>query len=255
MKRKGFTLIELLVVIAIIAILAAMLLPALARAREQARRGVCISNLKQIGLGIHMYAQDYDENFPAYDYNGGTFTFIDCGAGQSLSLLIPKYVKDPGIFVCPSSADTKSPTYIDIEKGVDNLGNTITNAHYYAELQNTTLSYAYAPKLHEQSKDESVVCADKVSIFGVNGVWGTPPPTTPPYSSVYLQTGDNHGTDGINVLYVSGNVAWVASYKHKVGNTDYYYLPDAKLGAGQITTDTNVERIRNPGAGGSAGPF
>jgi hypothetical protein len=186
-----------------------------------------------------MYAQDYDENFPYFPVTDATGT---CGAGQSLSLLIPKYVKDTGIFICPSSSDTKSPTYIDIEKGVDNLGNSITNAHYYAELQNTTLSYAYAPKLHEQSKDESVVCADKVSLFGVGGVWSSLP---------YVQTADNHGTDGINVLYVSGNVAWVASYRS--GN--YYYLPDAKLGAGQITADTNVERIRNPGAGGSAGPF
>jgi len=235
MKRKGFTLIELLVVIAIIAILAAMLLPALARAREQARRGVCISNLKQIGLGIHMYAQDYDENFPAYDYNGG-FALIDCGAGQSLSLLIPKYVKDPGIFVCPSSADTKSPTYIDIEKGRDNLGNTRTAAE--AELCVGTLSYAYAPGLHEQSKDESVVCADRLILFGNGGVWSSPP---------FVQTADNHGTDGINILYVSGNVAWLPTYKQ--GNS--FWLPYDKLGNGQITTDTNVERIKNPGLGGS----
>jgi prepilin-type N-terminal cleavage/methylation domain-containing protein len=238
MKRKGFTLIELLVVIAIIAILAAMLLPALARAREQARRGVCISNLKQIGLGIHMYAQDYDENFPAYDYNGG-FALIDCGAGQSLSLLIPKYVKDPGIFVCPSSADTKSPTYIDIEKGLDNLGNTRTAAE--AELCVGTLSYAYAPGLHEQSKDESVVCADRLTRFTYNEAWSTTP---------FVQTADNHGTDGINILYVSGNVAWLPSYKR--GNS--FWLPYDKLGNGQLTTDTNVERIRNPGLGGSQ-PF
>ena len=63
-KKKGFTLIELLVVIAIIAILAAILFPAFARARENARRASCQSNLKQIGLGFAQYTQDYDEQYP-----------------------------------------------------------------------------------------------------------------------------------------------------------------------------------------------
>jgi prepilin-type N-terminal cleavage/methylation domain-containing protein/prepilin-type processing-associated H-X9-DG protein len=64
MKRKGFTLIELLVVIAIIAILAAILFPVFARARENARRASCMSNLQQLGLGVMMYVQDYDEHYP-----------------------------------------------------------------------------------------------------------------------------------------------------------------------------------------------
>ena len=62
--RRGFTLIELLVVIAIIAILAAILFPVFAKAREKARQSSCLSNLKQLGLGILSYAQDYDERFP-----------------------------------------------------------------------------------------------------------------------------------------------------------------------------------------------
>src|SRR5690606_14073104 len=63
-QKRGFTLIELLVVIAIIAILAAILFPVFARARENARRTSCLSNLKQIGLGVMQYVQDYDEMYP-----------------------------------------------------------------------------------------------------------------------------------------------------------------------------------------------
>jgi prepilin-type N-terminal cleavage/methylation domain-containing protein len=69
MKTRGFTLIELLVVIAIIAILAAILFPVFARAREKARQTSCLSNVKQLTLGILMYAQDYDERLP-FGYNG-----------------------------------------------------------------------------------------------------------------------------------------------------------------------------------------
>lgn len=70
MKEKGFTLIELLVVIAIIAILAAILFPVFARAREKARQTSCLSNLKQLALGVLMYTQDYDEILPTADCQG-----------------------------------------------------------------------------------------------------------------------------------------------------------------------------------------
>lgn len=72
--RRGFTVIELLVVITIIAILAAILFPVFGRARENARRRSCLSNLKQMGLAILQYTQDYDERFPN--------NFADLGTGQ-----------------------------------------------------------------------------------------------------------------------------------------------------------------------------
>ena len=93
-RRNGFTLIELLVVIAIIAILAAILFPVFAAAREKARQSSCLSNVKQLGLGFLQYTQDYDETVP----NGGNDYFQGNGwAGQ-----IYPYVKSLGVFVCPS---------------------------------------------------------------------------------------------------------------------------------------------------------
>ena len=98
MKRKGFTLIELLVVIAIIAILAAILFPVFARAREQARKTSCLSNLKQIGLGILMYAQDFDETLVP------TATGVCPGPNAFgwADMILP-YVKNDKVFDCASN--------------------------------------------------------------------------------------------------------------------------------------------------------
>jgi prepilin-type N-terminal cleavage/methylation domain-containing protein len=96
-RHSGFTLIELLVVIAIIAILAAILFPVFARAREQARKASCLSNLRQIGTGILMYAQDYDETLPPPRVGTeGTLTHFGWA-----DLVFP-YVKNVKVFDCPS---------------------------------------------------------------------------------------------------------------------------------------------------------
>ena len=108
-SHKGFTLIELLVVIAIIAILAAILFPVFARARENARRTSCSSNLKQIGLGMLQYSQDYDEqllnHFYGQDgYNPSTSDTSNPVRYKWMDAIQP-YVKSSQLFVCPSASD------------------------------------------------------------------------------------------------------------------------------------------------------
>lgn len=100
-NKRGFTLIELLVVIAIIAILAAILFPAFAKARESARRASCSSNLKQIGISMMQYSQEYDERVvPGTVYGSVSAT------GTAWMGLLQPYLKSTQIFSCPSDSDT-----------------------------------------------------------------------------------------------------------------------------------------------------
>ena len=105
--KYAFTLIELLVVIAIIAILAAILFPVFARARENARRSSCQSNLKQIGLGVMQYTQDYDEKFPLLRNNGDATTLAGGDGTGGAWVAIQPYMKADQIYQCPS--ETKGP--------------------------------------------------------------------------------------------------------------------------------------------------
>lgn len=105
-RPRGFTLIELLVVIAIIAILAAILFPVFARARENARKSSCMSNLKQLGLGMMQYTQDFDEKLIPYSSTGGSG-----GYAHAWNYAIQPYLKSVQIIRCPSESINPDTSY------------------------------------------------------------------------------------------------------------------------------------------------
>ncbi len=129
-SRGGFTLIELLVVIAIIALLAAILFPVFARARENARRSSCQNNLKQIGVGILQYTQDYDETVMPHWIGSATYS----GTARWMDLTQP-YIKNTQVFVCPSQSGARYVVGNNTQ-----TGSYTCSGAYYSEAPRTSMS-------------------------------------------------------------------------------------------------------------------
>ena len=188
-QKQGFTLIELLVVIAIIAILAAILFPVFARARDNARKSTCQSNVKQLSLALLQYVQDYDERFGlAGGYNG------DNTWARQWPIAIEPYLKNTGVLVCPNNP----------------RGGAVT---YWGQPLPVEPSYGALSGLEFQSLAQVAQPADKILIMDSQH-HEVPDWNRAQYSKrcaaqcTTPTTGDAPHMNGVNVGFVDGHVKW-----------------------------------------------
>jgi len=206
MKRKGFTLIELLVVIAIIAILAGMLLPALSRARESARRAACLNNLKQVITAIKTYSPDYNEYYPTSALPNASISIST--HYEDLGILFPTYITSLDVFTCPSSGD-RMPRRDDPTGQYDNKP--------FRSSERAQCSYAYS--------------YDGSSGGGGNRAWTESAPSTSRILADRKALTDadatsNHKMDGRNAAFADGHVRWVSGKTKLKTDPDN---PDSKI--------------------------
>ncbi len=158
-SEREFTLIELLIVIAIIAILAAILFPVFARARENARRSSCMSNLKQIGLGVMQYTQNYDQRYPSQSIGGNGVAHLD----RWMDSTFP-YVKSTQLYTCPSTSVNN--LYMNVNQGRSAM--TDGNAAYWLGTYVWNVAYWNVPSPNRGSFDSASIAEIQAPATTIN---------------------------------------------------------------------------------------
>ena len=205
--KRAFTLIELLVVIAIIAILAAILFPVFARARENARRASCMSNLKQIALGFAQYTQDYDEKLPLWfanldgsattDFTATTTNAGQPGYDQGWAELIQPYLKSTQIFQCPSESGGPAPAGSNSTGYSDYMYNGDISSYNSGTTSGLSLAAMNYPS-------NTVLNTDSMSNYSAQ-ISGNDYAWAAPYAMAYY----TRHLDGANISFVDGHVKWL----------------------------------------------
>jgi prepilin-type N-terminal cleavage/methylation domain-containing protein/prepilin-type processing-associated H-X9-DG protein len=213
-RRRGFTLIELLVVIAILGILAAILFPVFAQARERARQTSCLSNMKQIALAVQMYTQDYDGRVPICNDNTTPSPADDTGYWW---VTLYKYTRNDQVFVCPSWRPTTLPAgLLGWETPPDTSKPFLHAGIVGTYLWNETMDGAPENKLAGTSSDGTSYGPSQVVAVaeGFNGSHVWKPEHVTPLNNAEMRLRYFH-MEGMNVAYADGHAKWIKNTQMK----------------------------------------